>query len=44
MFTFQFIKGLSVGLEYVEAEEIGFVVNVDLGIFRVTWYRDLIED
>jgi hypothetical protein len=44
MWSFQFIKGLSVGLEYVEAEEMGFVVNMDLGTLRVTWYRDLIED
>lgn len=44
MFTFKFITGLSVGLEYFEHEVIGFGVNLDLGIFRVTWYRDIEPD
>ena len=43
MLVFQFIKGLSLGLEYVEHEEMGFIVNLDFGIIRCTWYRDLIE-
>jgi hypothetical protein len=44
MFQLQLIKGLSVGLEYADTEEVGFIVNLDLGILRVTWYRDLVED
>lgn len=44
MFQLKLIKGLSVGLEYVDTEKMGFIVNMDLGIFRITWYRDLIDD
>ena len=42
MFVFQWITGLSIGLEYVERKELGFIVNLDLGIIRLTWYRDLV--
>jgi hypothetical protein len=44
MFQLQWIYGLSVGLEYMDTEEVGFIVNLDLGILRVTWYRDLVDD
>jgi hypothetical protein len=43
MIVFGFVKGLCFGIEYDEHEDIGFVINLDLGIFRVTWYRDLEE-
>lgn len=35
------IYGLSFGLEYDEREEIGFLINVDLGLLRITWFRDI---
>jgi hypothetical protein len=41
MISFNFIHGLSVGLEYSDTEDLGFIVNLDLGIFRLTWFRDL---
>lgn len=45
MLVYQFIKGLAVGLEYVDDEDLGFIVNADLGVVRFTWYRDLnVED
>lgn len=44
MFVFQWIKGIACGLEYFEHEEFGFGVNLDLGILRCTWYRDIEMD
>lgn len=44
LISIQLIHGLSVGLEYVDTEELGFIVNLDLGIVRFTWYRDLEDD
>jgi len=41
MLVFQFISGFSIGLEYAEREDVGFLVNCDLGFFRLTWYRDV---
>jgi hypothetical protein len=38
------IHGFSVGLEYFDREEYGFGINCDLGIFRITWYKDLTDD
>ena len=43
MFIIQWIHGLSLGIEYVEHETYGFIVNIDVGIVRVTWYRDIEE-
>lgn len=43
MIAFQFIRGLSVGIEYLDDEDMGFIVNCDLGIIRITWYRDMDE-
>lgn len=42
MIQIQIIKGLSLGMEYVDHEEYGFVINIDLGVFRVTWYKDIV--
>jgi hypothetical protein len=44
MLGISMIHGLSVGIEYFDDEQAGFGVNLDLGIFRFTWFRDLIED
>jgi hypothetical protein len=44
MIVFNWIKGCSVGIEYDEHDDIGFVINLDLGFFRFTWYRDLEEE
>ena len=41
MFAFMLIHGFSVGLEYFDRDEYGFGVNADLGILRVTWYKDI---
>lgn len=41
MWDFQWIKGLAFGLEYADIEELGFVINIDLGIFRATFYADV---
>lgn len=41
MITIQGIKGLCIGLEFDETEEWGFIINLDLGFFRVTWFKDL---
>lgn len=38
------IWGIGVGLEYLEDEDFGFIVILDLGILRITWYKDLIEE
>lgn len=35
------IKGFSVGLEFDEREDFGFLVNCDLGLIRITWFKDL---
>lgn len=43
MFTIQLITGLSVGFEYLDDEELGFIINIDLGILRITWYKDIEE-
>lgn len=40
-FQFSFIKGLSLGLEYDNHPQLGFVVNCDLGILRVTYFADI---
>jgi hypothetical protein len=39
--TFTLIKGVSCGLEYFDHSLFGFGVNLDLGIFRLTWYKDV---
>jgi hypothetical protein len=46
MFTMMPIKGVSIGLEYFDREDLGFGINADLGVLRVTWYKDvrIIED
>jgi hypothetical protein len=44
MFRFQQINGLSIGLEYADIPEVGFVINADLGFVRVTWFRDVWDD
>lgn len=44
MIQFMWIKGLSVGLEYDENPEYGFVINCDLGLFRITWFKDAAPD
>lgn len=41
MFQFSFIKGVSLGLEYDNHPQLGFVVNCDLGILRVTYFADI---
>lgn len=41
MIVCQFIKGFSVGIEYYDDEDAGFLVNADLGLIRITWYKDL---
>lgn len=41
--SYQFIHGLSVGMEYVDDEDLGFILNCDLGILRITWYKDMDE-
>ena len=41
MITWQLIKGASVGLEYFDNETLGFGVNADIGLLRVTWYKDI---
>jgi hypothetical protein len=41
MFQFSFIKGASLGLEYFDSQIFGFGLNLDLGILRVTWYKDV---
>lgn len=39
------IKGFSVGIEYDEREDFGFIINCDLGLLRFTWFKDLdVED
>ncbi len=43
MIAYQLIQGLSVGMEYVDDEDLGFIVNMDLGILRITWYKDMEE-
>lgn len=42
--VFDWVRGLSVGLEYVDSEDLGFIVNLDLGLLRITWYRDLVDE
>lgn len=44
MLVFDWVRGLSVGLEYVDSEDLGFIVNLDLGLLRITWYRDLVDE
>lgn len=44
MFDFQRINGLSLGIEYVETEEMGFILCIDLGLFRILWYKDMVEE
>lgn len=44
MITFQWIQGLTFGLEYAETEDLGFMLCLDLGLFRFIWYKDLIEE
>lgn len=41
MITMMLIRGLSFGLEYFDRDDYGFGINVDLGLLRVTWYRDV---
>lgn len=41
MVAFMPIKGLSFGLEYFDHAVFGFGVNLDLGILRCTWYKDV---
>jgi hypothetical protein len=41
MIAFQGINGLCFGLEYTETEEFGFILCLDLGLFRIVWYKDL---
>jgi hypothetical protein len=44
MIGFSLITGVAFGLEYFQDEEIGFGINLDLGIFRFTWFRDIEEE
>lgn len=44
VFAFMPIKGFSVGLEYFDHEVLGFGINMDIGIFRATWYKDVETD
>ena len=44
MLVFAPIYGLSVGLEYVDTEDLGLIINLDLGFLRITWYKDVEED
>lgn len=45
MITAGRINGLCFGLEYSEDEELGFIVNLDLGVFRILWFKDVeLED
>ena len=38
------IFGFSVGIEYFDDEQFGFGINLDLGILRITWFRDVTFD
>ena len=38
------IYGIAFGLEYLDDEDLGFIINVDLGIIRFTWYKDFNAD
>jgi len=42
MFQFSFIKGISLGIEYDDHPDLGFAINCDLGIFRVTFFKDIV--
>jgi hypothetical protein len=44
MIVFQMIKGLAVGIEYEDDEELGFILNADLGFFRITWFKNIVMD
>ena len=44
MLALSFIKGIAVGLEYFDDEDMGFGINMDLGIFRLTWFRGFYEE
>ncbi len=44
MITFGFIQGLCFGLEYTQDEELGFIICLDLGLFRIVYYKDMVED
>ena len=44
MIVINLIKGLSFGFEYVDHEEYGFIVNLDLGILRFQYFKDIEMD
>jgi hypothetical protein len=44
MWTWTVIHGLSFGLEYFDRDDIGFGINIDAGILRLTWYKDIVID
>ena len=44
MLVISLIQGLAVGLEYFSDEEMGFGINLDLGIIRFTYYFDIETD
>lgn len=41
MFIFSFIRGISVGLEYGDTDDLGFVIVCSLGIIRLAWYTEV---
>jgi hypothetical protein len=43
MFDWEWITGMSLGIEYMETEEFGFVLTASLGFIRVYWFKDLEE-
>lgn len=43
MLQFGFIKRLSLGIEYDNHPDLGFIVNIDVGFLRVTYFAELVE-
>jgi len=44
MLAFSFILGVAFGLEYFDSEDMGFGINLDLGIFRFTWFQGFYDE
>jgi len=44
LITFGWIQGLCFGLEYTEDDDLGFILCLDLGVLRVVWYKDVVDE